>query len=122
MARTGSERPNEPSGERFAVKWFAERSAKPEKSPVFSSELFGKPFEASSQAGAQKQGRGASEPVDRLALGRGFGSQAELAERFGGPKSTVSEWLNEWTKANGFLRANTSASAMHLQKSVGGMQ
>jgi hypothetical protein len=34
-----------------------------------------------------------------LALGRGFGSQGELAERFGRSKSTVSEWLAEWTKA-----------------------
>jgi hypothetical protein len=34
-----------------------------------------------------------------LALGRGFGSQAELAKRFGRSKSTVSEWLAEWTKA-----------------------
>jgi hypothetical protein len=32
-----------------------------------------------------------------LALGRSFASQDELAERFGRSKSTISEWLKEWT-------------------------
>jgi hypothetical protein len=32
-----------------------------------------------------------------LALGRGFGSQDELAERFNRPKSTISVWLKDWT-------------------------
>jgi hypothetical protein len=33
-----------------------------------------------------------------LALGRGFGSQDKLAERFNRPKSTISVWLKDWTK------------------------
>jgi hypothetical protein len=33
-----------------------------------------------------------------LALGRGFSSQEELAERFNKPKSTISVWLKDWTK------------------------
>ena len=45
--------------------------------------------------------------LTELALGRGFGSQDELAERFGRPKSTVSEWLTEWTGA-GLIPARRS--------------
>jgi len=33
-----------------------------------------------------------------LALGRRFASQDELAARFGRSKSTVSEWLRDWTR------------------------
>ncbi len=34
-----------------------------------------------------------------LALGRRFGSQDELAQRFGRRKSTISDWLREWEEA-----------------------
>jgi hypothetical protein len=34
-----------------------------------------------------------------LALGRTFGSQEELAARFGRPRSTVSDWVREWQKS-----------------------
>ncbi len=33
-----------------------------------------------------------------LALGRGFGSQDELAQRFGRRKSTISDWLRQWER------------------------
>ena len=40
--------------------------------------------------------RAAADLVTRLALGERFGSQDELAERYGVAKSTMSDWLREW--------------------------
>jgi hypothetical protein len=37
--------------------------------------------------------------LTRLALGERFGSQDELANRYGVPKSTMSDWLREWEAA-----------------------
>ncbi|MBA3727416.1 MAG: hypothetical protein H0W86_13540 [Armatimonadetes bacterium] len=37
--------------------------------------------------------------LTQLALGERFGSQDDMRERFGLPKSTLSNWLNEWQEA-----------------------
>ena len=37
--------------------------------------------------------------VTDFALGRSYGSQDEIAERFGRSKSTISDWLKEWEAA-----------------------
>lgn len=49
-----------------------------------------------------------AELVTQLALGRTFGSQDELAGRWGRSKSTVSDWLREWESA-GLIPARRTA-------------
>lgn len=44
--------------------------------------------------------------VTDVGLGRAFGKQVELTERFGVPASTLSEWLKEW-EAEGLLPKRT---------------
>lgn len=48
----------------------------------------------------------AADLVTRLALGERFGSQDELRERYGVAKSTMSEWLTDWT-SEGIIPART---------------
>jgi hypothetical protein len=91
--------------------------------PSVPSELLNRPVEPSQPSNSSAESPKPSEPsqpsspvepVDQrrafskdealaalltdLALGRGFGSQDELAERFNRPKSTISVWLKDWTR------------------------
>ena len=59
-----------------------------------------------SGGGGYTKDEAAANMVTRLALGERFGSQNELAERFGVAKSTMSEWLKEW-EADGLIPART---------------